>query len=348
MEYQKKRFISKSETEFLALLEKALPDYRISPQVAMGALLDPVGKFSRRANPHWARRKFSQKIVDFVVTDRLGHTVVAIIELDDLTHDNAEKKKLDAERDAMLNSAGYRTIRWDIRQLPSAEDIRRIVAGTGAPARAAGTTAALGPGEAEGAPQPPMQLSPSDRGPLRYAEPARPHGFPFILGVLLLAGGILVGMAYHQSARPPAVEAKPVSDAAKLEAANELLNRMGLALINSAPCLEWATGAVHKKANVPTMVWEGANRQCVFSGDLKFNQNMLDQPTYARLWNVRLRPHGACPAYAKWALEIADDPTWSNGQRSAALAKLYTDAENKGCLQDAVTMVRQHLGAVSQ
>jgi very-short-patch-repair endonuclease len=70
------------------------------------------------------RGMFSQKIVDFVAQARDDGSIVAIIELDDRTHD-AER---DSKRDVMLASAGYRIVRWNSKTKPDAAAIRAALA----------------------------------------------------------------------------------------------------------------------------------------------------------------------------------------------------------------------------
>ena len=60
------------------------------------------------------RMQFAMKIVDYVVC-RPDMSVVAIIELDDRTHDPAKDRK----RDAITRAAGYTTIRHHSRHKPS-------------------------------------------------------------------------------------------------------------------------------------------------------------------------------------------------------------------------------------
>ncbi len=62
---------------------------------------------------------FSQKIADFVVCEPQTMKVLAVVELDDRTH-NAER---DAKRDTMLLSAGYRTLRFPSKRKPSEAEI---------------------------------------------------------------------------------------------------------------------------------------------------------------------------------------------------------------------------------
>lgn len=105
-----------NEKEFYARLKGALPSYDVVPQVAMSALLDV--SLPEMHPDYWKMRKeFSQKTVDYVVCRKGTMDVVAVVELDDRTHDVKEEK--DAARDAMLAKAGIRTIRWDSRAKPS-------------------------------------------------------------------------------------------------------------------------------------------------------------------------------------------------------------------------------------
>lgn len=68
----------------------------------MGALLHPAVPRSASRTYFRLRGKLSQRIVDFMAQRRSDGTIVAIIELDDRTHDSEK----DAKRDEMLTSAG--------------------------------------------------------------------------------------------------------------------------------------------------------------------------------------------------------------------------------------------------
>lgn len=101
-----KAFMTKREQAMLAALEQVLPMYRVHAQVAMGALLAAPRRPGKRFNPA-DRNAFSQKIVDFVIVDPTIGEVVALVELDDRSH-NVSKDRV---RDAMTARAGYKTIR---------------------------------------------------------------------------------------------------------------------------------------------------------------------------------------------------------------------------------------------
>lgn len=121
--FKPKPLLTSNEMEFLARLEGAAPELRFFPQVAMGALIEPA--VSRRDGKAYYRLRgmFSQKIVDFVAQRRSDGQVVAVIELDDRTH-NPQK---DASRDQMLASAGYRTVRWNSKSKPDVASIRAVL-----------------------------------------------------------------------------------------------------------------------------------------------------------------------------------------------------------------------------
>ena len=121
LRFKAKKLLTANEMEFLGRLEAAVPEFRFHAQVAMGALIEPAVSQKQDAKMFWSLRgMFAQKIVDYVAQDRATGDIVAIIELDDKTH-NAEK---DAKRDAMTASAGYKTIRWHSAKRPTVAAIR--------------------------------------------------------------------------------------------------------------------------------------------------------------------------------------------------------------------------------
>ena len=101
-----KPLLTAREREALLELERTFPQFRIYPQVAMGALVQVKKGLSRSAGAAM-RNRFDRKIVDFVLEDRNTGEVFALVELDDRTHDAAK----DRRRDALTLAAGYRTFR---------------------------------------------------------------------------------------------------------------------------------------------------------------------------------------------------------------------------------------------
>ena len=115
-------FMTQREQAMLAALEHVLPMYRIHAQVAMGALLKVPAVPGRRVTPaDW--NPFARKIVDFVVEDPTPGRVVALIEIDDRSHD-ADKDRL---RDAMTAQAGYLTLRIPAAARPTVQHVLGVV-----------------------------------------------------------------------------------------------------------------------------------------------------------------------------------------------------------------------------
>lgn len=109
--------------EFYWRLLTAFPGCQILPQVPILALLRPDLKEGSRAFRR-AFRMISNARVDWVVVENLE--VLAIIELDDRTHD----ARTDAKRDQILVSCGYWVVRFDTKHRPMPEQIRRAVTGS--------------------------------------------------------------------------------------------------------------------------------------------------------------------------------------------------------------------------
>ncbi|WP_242098748.1 DUF2726 domain-containing protein [Sphingomonas sp. CROZ-RG-20F-R02-07] len=116
-----KALLTKRERVARVIIERVLPHARIYVQVSMGALLQPKAGLGRNEAMR-TRNRFSQKIVDFVIEDRASGAVLALVELDDRSHDAPR----DRQRDAMTASAGYRTIRLPAGKLTTADIAARL------------------------------------------------------------------------------------------------------------------------------------------------------------------------------------------------------------------------------
>lgn len=114
-QYKAHALMSENEIEFFERLVKALPEYYIFPQVSLGAILKEIGMDAKTRQR--LRNTFSQKRADFVVYK--DKTIIAIVELDDRTHDTQN----DAKRDKMLCEAGYEVMRYESKAKPSIDDI---------------------------------------------------------------------------------------------------------------------------------------------------------------------------------------------------------------------------------
>jgi very-short-patch-repair endonuclease len=128
--YRRRPLLTGNELEFYRRLRRALPQLQVLPQVAMAGLIEPD---TRDARQHLdAFRRISQKRVDFAIA-RDDLSIVCVIELDDSTHDPDR----DASRDAMMESAGICTLRYDSRRKPEPATIAADV-GKAALVRASG------------------------------------------------------------------------------------------------------------------------------------------------------------------------------------------------------------------
>jgi very-short-patch-repair endonuclease len=118
-----KRFPTQIETETLRHLETLFPQLRIHAQVAMSALIAPARALSPKERL-WTHRRYGQKVVDFVLQDRMTGQVLVLVELDDWTHNWAK----DHARDRITSAGGYQTIRMPANQQPTRASIAAALA----------------------------------------------------------------------------------------------------------------------------------------------------------------------------------------------------------------------------
>ncbi len=98
---QRKPLLSNAEMSFLAVLEKAAsPQLRIYTQVPLCALVE-ITQISERTF-----HKLAHKIVDFVLVDPQTMVVRKVVELDDRSHDQADRQNRDELVDDVLGRAG--------------------------------------------------------------------------------------------------------------------------------------------------------------------------------------------------------------------------------------------------
>lgn len=118
--FQPKKLLTDNEFEFFQRLIKACPNYFICPQVSMGALLNSASSDYEKEKQ--LRYSFGYKIVDFVIYSQ-EKKVIAIVELDDRTHD----KEKDYKRDLMLREAGYKILRFESKRKPKIQELSNII-----------------------------------------------------------------------------------------------------------------------------------------------------------------------------------------------------------------------------
>lgn len=95
--------MTQTEKRFCTMLEEAVPEFSIHPQVAMEALINAIDAKDRV--------RIKGRRIDFVVKGP-DHSILALVELDDRSHDTSLRRADDAQRDKRLKDAGYPVIRW--------------------------------------------------------------------------------------------------------------------------------------------------------------------------------------------------------------------------------------------
>jgi len=121
--------LTPAERSFFGVLRQALGgDYLIFAKVRLADIVQPISNSSRGAKQS-AFNRIVSKHVDFVLCDSARISVVAVIELDDRTHERLETKRRDWLVDSALADAGIPVLRVAAQQSYSPEQIRELVGG---------------------------------------------------------------------------------------------------------------------------------------------------------------------------------------------------------------------------
>lgn len=115
--YAKKPLSSPEQVLYFRLC-KALPEHIVLAQVSLSRIL---GVKKGNNFGEWFNR-INRMSADFVLCSK-DSTVVAVIELDDASHDKADRQLADAKKDKALVSAGIRLVRWNVRSIPDEKAI---------------------------------------------------------------------------------------------------------------------------------------------------------------------------------------------------------------------------------
>ena len=123
--YYGKKPLTDPEREMFARLQAAMPECVVLAQVALSSL---VGIKDRPDWRMWFNR-ISQKSVDFVLCLPNDFTVVAVIELDDLSHARPDRVRADTAKGVALRVSGHPILRLKASPMPSVIEIRKLIAG---------------------------------------------------------------------------------------------------------------------------------------------------------------------------------------------------------------------------
>jgi putative heme iron utilization protein len=120
--YAPKAVMSKVEQTLYFRLVEALPERIILTQVQMSSFLKVT---NRQAG--WAPlNKIREKSADFVICNK-DSSVRAVIELQDSTHERADRQKSDTFKRGALMAAGIWLIEFHAKTLPSVEEIKKTM-----------------------------------------------------------------------------------------------------------------------------------------------------------------------------------------------------------------------------
>lgn len=105
--------MSRPEQVLYFRLVEALPEHIVLAQVQLSRI---VGVRKCKNRQAWFNR-INRMSVDFVVCNK-DSSIVAVIELDDATHQRESRQRADAKKEKALASADIRLVRWQVQAMP--------------------------------------------------------------------------------------------------------------------------------------------------------------------------------------------------------------------------------------
>ncbi|MDP1614479.1 MAG: DUF2726 domain-containing protein [Methylococcales bacterium] len=121
--YAKKPLSTPEQVLFFRLTE-ALPENIVLAQVQLSRLMG----VKKGYNFHEWNNRINRMSADFVICEK-DSKIKAVIELDDSTHEQKNRKIADQKKDSALNAAGIKIIRWNVKEIPNKEEIKRVFHG---------------------------------------------------------------------------------------------------------------------------------------------------------------------------------------------------------------------------
>lgn len=114
-----KKPLTQPEQVLYFRLTNALPEHIVLAQVQLSRFLGVKKGNNFQA---WYNR-INRMSADFLVC-RKDSSIVAVVELDDASHERGDRQSSDAKKDRALSSAGVRVVRWQARTLPDEVTIK--------------------------------------------------------------------------------------------------------------------------------------------------------------------------------------------------------------------------------
>lgn len=119
--YAKKPMTNAEQVLYFRLVE-ALPDHLILAQVQLSRFLG----VAKGNNFHAWNNRINRMSADFVVCKKDG-SVQVVIELDDHSHHNEERKNADTKKNKALTAANLPIIRWQVNDMPDIPAIQKAL-----------------------------------------------------------------------------------------------------------------------------------------------------------------------------------------------------------------------------
>lgn len=116
--YTKKPLSQPEQVLYFGLIE-ALPEHIILAQVQLSRFL---GVKKGHNYQSWSNR-INRMSADFVVCNK-DSSIVAVIELDDATHQKPDRQAADAKKDKAIEAAEIKIIRWQAKSMPDVSAIK--------------------------------------------------------------------------------------------------------------------------------------------------------------------------------------------------------------------------------
>ena len=116
--YAKKPLTASEQVLYFRLVE-AFPDYIVLAQVQLSRFL---GVKKGHNYQSWSNR-INRMSADFVICKK-DASIVAVIELDDSTHQKIDRQIADNKKDKALEAAAIKIVRWQAKSIPDISEIK--------------------------------------------------------------------------------------------------------------------------------------------------------------------------------------------------------------------------------
>jgi len=114
-----KKLLTRPEQVLYFRLVSALPEHVVLAQVQLSRL---VG-VKKGANAQSWLNRISRMSADYVICTK-DSSAIAVVELDDASHQSGKRIAADAKKDGALKAAGINVFRWFVSELPDEAAIR--------------------------------------------------------------------------------------------------------------------------------------------------------------------------------------------------------------------------------